>query len=245
MHSRQPHEGGRVRSSGVLFDLFGTLIAPFRRREHMDALWEWASRLGISFEDCHRYWGETFPRRVRGEFASVADNFDWIARRMGQRLTPHALRNAEEAYERFTAEGLAPVAGAVETLEWLSSRGLRIGLVSNCAPDIPRMWSESVLAKYFDYCAFSCQVGAIKPEPEIYLAALDALGLLPDQDLYVGDGSDEELSGAARCGMQPVLIAIDLSNTYDAQRKDVDAWSGPVIRALSELPVLVEGIERA
>jgi len=117
--------------------------------------------------------------------------------------------------------------------------------VSNCAPDIPRMWSESVLAKYFDYCAFSCQVGAVKPAPEIYRAALDALGLLPDQALYVGDGSDEELSGAARCGMQPVLIAIDLSNTYDAQRKDVDAWSGPVIRALSELPVLVEGIERA
>jgi hypothetical protein len=44
--------------------------------------------------------------------------------------------------------------------------------------------------------------------------------------------------------MQPVLITIDLSNTYDAQRKDVDAWTGPVIRALSELPGLVEGIER-
>jgi FMN phosphatase YigB (HAD superfamily) len=73
---------------------------------------------------------------------------------------------------------------------------------------------------------------------------MDALRLLPDQTLYIRDGSDEEISGAARCGMQPVLISIDLSNTYDAQRKDVDAWTGPVIRALSELPGLVEGIER-
>jgi putative hydrolase of the HAD superfamily len=239
---QQIQKEGQVRYSGVLLDLFGTLIAPFHMREHMDALRECAKQLGISFEDCHRYWGETFPPRVRGEFVSVADNFDWIARQMGQQLTPHALKKAEEVYERFTAEGLAPVAGAVATLEWLASRGLRVGLVSNCAPDIPRVWTKSVFAKYFDYCAFSCQVGAVKPEPEIYCAALDALRLLPEQTLYVGDGSDEELSGAARCGLQPVLIAIDLSNTYDAQRKDVDAWTGPVIRALSELPGLVEGI---
>ena len=107
-----------------------------------------------------------------------------------------------------------PVAGAIETLEWLTACGLRIGLVSNCAPDIPRLWSTSVFAKYFDYCAFSCQVGAVvKPDPAIYCSALDAHGLLPDQTLYVGDGSDEELSGAARCGLWPVLIAIDLSKT--------------------------------
>jgi putative hydrolase of the HAD superfamily len=230
-----------VRYSGVLFDLFGTLIAPFRRREHMEALRACAKHLGISFEACHRDWGETFPRRVRGEFESVADNFAWIARQRGQRLTPQALAHAAEVYEQFTAESLVPVAGAVETLEWLASRGLRVGLVTNCAPDIPRVWSTSVFATYFDSCSFSCQVGAVKPAPEIYRAALDALRLRPDQTLYVGDGSDEELSGAARCGMQPVLIAVDLSNTYDAQRHDIDAWTGPVIRALSELPGLVEG----
>ena len=132
-----------------------------------------------------------------------------------------------------------------ETLGALRVHIVAIGLVSNCAPDIPRVWSTSVLAPYFGYCAFSCQVGAVKPEPEIYRVALDALRLLPDQTLYIGDGSGEELSGAARCGMQPVLISMDLSNTYDAQRTDVDAWTGPVIRALSELPALVEGIERS
>jgi|SRR6266487_6579305 len=235
---------GQMRYSGVLCDLFGTLIPPFRMREHMDALRECALTLGLSFAECHWHWGETFPQRTRGEFVSVVDNFRWIARQTGRRLTPQALTQAEAVYERFTAESLVPVAGAIETLEWLTACGLRIGLVSNCAPDIPRMWSTSVFAKYFDYCAFSCQGGAVKPDPAIYRAALDSLRLLPDQTLYVGDGSDEELSGAARCGLRPVLISIDLSNTYDAQRKDVDAWSGPVIRALSELSRLVGGIER-
>jgi putative hydrolase of the HAD superfamily len=236
---------GQMRYSGVLFDLFGTLIPPFRMREHMDVLRECAQTLGISFEACYRHWGETYLQRTRGEFVSVADNFHWVARQIGRYLTPQALTRAEQVYERFTAESLVPVAGAIETLEWLTACGLRIGLVSNCAADIPRMWSTSVFAKYFDYCAFSCQVGAVKPDPAIYRAALDALRLFPHQTLYVGDGSDEELSGAVRCGMQPVLISIDLSNTYDAQRKDVDAWSGSVIRALSELSGLIGGIEPA
>ena len=234
-----------MRYSGVLFDLFGTLIPPFRMREHMDVLRECAQTLQISFEACHRHWGETYRQRTRGEFLSVADNFRWVARQTGRQLTPQALTHAEEIYARFTAESLVPVAGAIETLEWLTTCGLRIGLVSNCAADLPRLWSTSVFAQYFDYCAFSCQVGAVKPEPAIYRAALDALSLLPDQTLYIGDGSDEELSGAARCGMRPVLIAVDLSNTYDTQRKDVDAWSGPVIRALSELSGLVGDIEQA
>jgi putative hydrolase of the HAD superfamily len=234
-----------MRYTGVLFDLFGTLIPPFRMHEHMEVLRECAQVLGLSFDACYRCWGETYLQRTRGEFVSVADNFRWVARQTGQPLTLQGLAHAEAMYKRFTAESLVPVAGAIETLEWLTACGLRLGLVSNCAADMPRAWSTSVFAKYFDYCAFSCHVGAVKPDPAIYRAALDALSLSPEQTLYIGDGSDEELSGAARCGMRPVLITIDLSNTYDAQRTDVATWSGLVIQTLSELSGLVQGIERA
>jgi putative hydrolase of the HAD superfamily len=230
-----------MRYAGVLFDLFGTLIPPFRMREHIEVLRECAQTLGLSFEACYRCWGETYLQRTRGEFVSVADNFRWVARQTGVQLTHQALTHAEAVYERFTADSLIPVAGAIETLEWLTACGLRLGLVSNCAADMPRAWSTSVFAPYFDYCAFSCHVGVVKPDPAIYRAALDALSLLPEQTLYIGDGSDEELSGAARCGMRPVLITIDLSNTYDAQRQDVATWRGPVIRALPELSALVTG----
>src|SRR4051812_21191843 len=43
-----------VRCSGILFDLFGTLVAPFRMREHTEAIRECAELLGIGFEECHR-----------------------------------------------------------------------------------------------------------------------------------------------------------------------------------------------
>lgn len=197
-----------MRFRGVLFDLFETLIPPFRRREHTDTIRVCASHLGVDFEDCYRKWGETFLQRIRGEFASIADGFAQIARQLGRQVSGQSLSRAEKAYRQFTFEGLRPVEGAVETLDWLVSRGVRIGLVKNRAPDIPLVWPQSVFAE---------------------------LDLLPERTLYVGDGSDEELSGAARCGLNPVLVRVDLSNTYDIQRKDVESWKGPVIQRISEV----------
>lgn len=48
--------------------------------------------------------------------------------------------------------------------------------------------------EYLDDCAFSCEVGAVKPEAAIYDAALNDLGLAPGETLCVGDSSDAELS---------------------------------------------------
>lgn len=229
--------------AGVLFDLFGTLVAPYRTREFKEIMRSCAAQLGISFEDCYRFSGVTYPRRIRGELASMADNFAEIARLAGRRASRDAARKAEDLFERFTLESLAPVDGTLELLEWLTDRGLRIGLVTNCAPDVPKLWDRLAFARYFDHCAFSCRVGAVKPEPEIYRAALDALDLRPEETLYVGDGSDNELTGAAGCGLRPVLVTADLSNTFDAQRSDVDRWTGPRIRTLAELRALADDLE--
>jgi len=232
-----------VRYAGVLFDLFGTLVAPYRTREHREIMRVCADQLGISFDDCYRFSGQTYARRMRGDFANMADNFDAIVRQTGRQATRAALVRAARSFEQFTLESLEAVDGALALLDWLTERGMRLGLVSNCAPDVPKLWNRLAFAKYFDYCAFSCEVGAVKPEPAIYRAALEALGLSPAETLYVGDGSDEELSGAAACGVQPVLVMADLSNTYDDRRSDVEGWIGPRIRSLAELPTLIEEID--
>lgn len=228
-----------MRYEAVCFDLFGTLVPPFRRREHVAVMETCAAHLGIPGDDCHRYWVESFPWRIRGEFATVADNFGWIVRRAGGKESPTRLLEAEALYEQFTRESLVPVEGALALLEWLNSRGVRLALVTNCAPDIPRVWSSLAMAPYFHACAFSCVAGVVKPEPAIYRSALAALGTLPAKTLYVGDGSDEELSGAALCGLHPVLVAADLSNTYDSARRDVLQWEGAVVQRLPDVIHLI------
>ena len=171
-----------MRYAGVLFDLFGTLVPPFRMAEHRAVLAECASILGIPFDECYRFWGEAYLPRIRGDFATVSDNFRWVAEQAGQHVTHDGLTRVEAVYGRFTAESLTPVTGAIETLEWLSKRRLRIGLVSNCGADTPKAWGMSVFSRYFDQCAFSCELGAVKPEPAIYRSVLDALSLPPGAD---------------------------------------------------------------
>lgn len=228
-----------MRYSGVLFDLFGTLVRPYRSREHRDMLRECAEHLGVEFDACYRLSGETYPARIRGAFASIRENLAHIAYRLDRQPTAACLAKAEACYERFTLESLEPVAHAIDLLEWLSSQGVRIGLVTNCAPDVPQLWDRSAFVPYIDHCTFSCRVGVVKPESGIYRMALDALGLAPHEALYVGDGSDDELAGAARCGMDPVLVTPDLSNTYDSHRPAAINWTGSRIMDLSKVRELI------
>lgn len=226
----------------VVFDLFGTLVGPFPRQQHQQAIKECAALLGIDSAACQQHWVDSFPRRIRGDFESVADNFAWIVRQVGHEDPgPERLGGAAARYLRFTCDSLQPLPGVPELLGRLRSRGLRIGLVTNCAPDVPLAWDRSAFAGRVDACAFSCEVGRVKPEPEIFQHALDALGAPAEQSWYVGDGSDRELSGAAACGMHAVLVTNDLSNTYDSERADVIGWRGPVLNKITEVEVLVDG----
>ena len=101
---------------------------------------------------------------------------------------------------------LAP--DAVETLSALRARGTRTAIASN-APFPPAMMHRQVrengLAERLDAVVFSSEVGRRKPAPELYLAALDRLGVAPADAVYVGDRVLEDYEGPRRLGMRAVL----------------------------------------
>jgi putative hydrolase of the HAD superfamily len=49
-------------------------------------------------------------------------------------------------------------------------------------------------------------VGVEKPDPAIFRIALDALGLAPDDCLYVGDTVHFDVNGARAAGLRPVHL---------------------------------------
>lgn len=169
----------------------------------------------------------------------MAEHFGWIAQRLGVRVPWSSLSAAEEIYLQFTLEGLVPGEGALEALLALEQAGVPLGVVSNCGPDVPQVWMRTPLARFVEVRAFSSEVGATKPDPAIYQHALSELQVDPRQTLYVGDGSSHELAGAARLGMQPLLVKVDLSNTYDPDRPDVAEWQGESISSIREVPPLL------
>jgi len=62
----------------------------------------------------------------------------------------------------------------------------RLALLSNTDPlHSGHMESHFSFMKYFPVRIYSCRVGSSKPSPAIYVAALDALGVLPAEALYI------------------------------------------------------------
>lgn len=100
------------------------------------------------------------------------------------------------------------LASAQALLESIRARGVKTGLVVNSWPEPPRVLrrdlEEAGLADLFDVVVFSTEVGARKPQPEIFLRALEQLGVLPEDAMFVGDSLSTDVLGAGRLGLTTV-----------------------------------------
>jgi putative hydrolase of the HAD superfamily len=112
-----------------------------------------------------------------------------------------------EAEHAAWAPARRPGAATPALLDALRARGLKLGLVSNAFDPgwlLRRDLAETGLEQRLDFAVFSSEVGKRKPHPEIFRRALDALGVRPEEALFVGDRLLEDIRGAAELGMRTV-----------------------------------------
>jgi len=123
---------------------------------------------------------------------------------------PHArLDEVRDTLARLHAErhlwsGIA--ADTHTALARLRAAGLRLGVVSNSDGRVEEALQVSGLRDYFDVVVDSTLAGVEKPDPAIFRAALDVLGVQPAEALYVGDLYDVDVIGANAAGMPAVLL---------------------------------------
>jgi putative hydrolase of the HAD superfamily len=225
--------------AGVLFDLFGTVVAPFSKDRHDHALSLTAEALGLDPARCLSAWQADYDNRVRGRSGDIAAQLRTMAEAQGIEVDRERLGPVVATYATFCDEAMQPAATAASTLSTLADRSVPLGLVSNTAPDLAAAFERSSLRPLFNICTFSCVIGAAKPDGAIYAAAARALGIKPARLLFVGDGSDDELAGAARAGFAPALVEVETTDTYDPGRHAVDNWAGIRLRDLSDVLALV------
>jgi putative hydrolase of the HAD superfamily len=89
---------------------------------------------------------------------------------------------------------------------------------------------------------FSCQERRKKPAQELYQTVCQWFDCPPAACVSVGDGSDEELTGAQLAGLVPVLKRTDLRDVYDHHRLEVAGWEGHVIHAIHEGPQFLKAL---
>jgi putative hydrolase of the HAD superfamily len=97
--------------------------------------------------------------------------------------------------------------GTREALDRLRAGGFRLGVISNADGRVEEALSAAGLRDCFDVVVDSALLGVEKPDPAIFRAALDALGLAPAEALYVGDLYEVDVVGARAAGMDAALLA--------------------------------------
>lgn len=150
--------------------------------------------------------------------------------RLGLQLPSRLYRECLEILARAELDTVCPAPEAPGVLAELRRRGLKVGLVSNTmypAELVRARLEEFGLRDRFDVLAFSSEVGWRKPHPAIFQFALDRLGVSPANAVFVGDRVYEDVGGALRVGLRPVL-------SHRFRQEDPPAGV-PVIRALDEL----------
>jgi putative hydrolase of the HAD superfamily len=91
-------------------------------------------------------------------------------------------------YRDLREERACLLPGALETLEWFRSRGVRLGMATNGSRAGQRAKIRRFgLGPYFDRIVVEEEFGRGKPEPEVYKALFTALRSEPGQTWFVGD----------------------------------------------------------
>jgi putative hydrolase of the HAD superfamily len=123
----------------------------------------------------------------------------------------------------------------VNVLKQLKAKGKKLGLISNADVTEVAAWDQSPIADLFDSTVFSCVVGHVKPEREIYEVCLAQLGVAAKDCLYVGDGGSDELKGAKSLDMTTVMITAEVERIWPEKLEERKNDADFVIKKLIEL----------
>jgi FMN phosphatase YigB (HAD superfamily) len=190
-----------------------------------DAHYRAAVRFGTQL-DVEAHWAEAWSDYLRTYVAECGVPQDW-------RDEAHRHIDSEFADAALWVE---PVPGSREGLQALADAGLRLGIVSNADGMMAQRLALLEICQggpgigvNVECVVDSGNVGVMKPDPRIFEAALDLLGLNAEQVWYVGDMPAIDVVGARRTGIRPFLmdpLALHCDATYERV---------PSLTALAEL----------
>lgn len=136
--------------------------------------------------------------------------------------------------------------GAKDVLVKLKELGYKIALVADTRiGTYKNVLGKFDLFRYFDCFAISEELGISKPNPEIFLFALNSLGI--DKEDYknvimVGNNLKKDIAGANRLGL--ISVWIHRNERYPSIPESDEEVPRFEIKNLSELLDIVEKIEK-
>ncbi len=198
----------------VFFDRDGTLVRgdPEWTAFRNNCIKEWS---GKNLNNSYDYFMEVFNRVMRGNFPfapyhTVEEELEFFRQwylyvfdDLG--ITEKRSERADMLVEKLWYLKKHPYPETVEVLEYFQFKGYKLGVISDSAPSLEMTLLDCGLHKYFTSFTASSLVGAGKPDPIIFNAALEAQGVTAEESLYVDDYRPEA-EGARKLGFTSFLL---------------------------------------
>jgi putative hydrolase of the HAD superfamily len=232
-----------VELRGVVFDLFGTLVAGWGEQTAADKISEVAEILGVPVPRFRELMATTYALRADGQLGGPAEMLERLCAMIGEHPSPDLVdRAASHRIAQFHEVLRKPLPEVSSLLAVLRDRGINVGLISDCSGETPQIWrlltwTAPIQAPLFSFCE-----GVRKPDPSLYRRVSEQLRLTPSECLYVGDGGSHELSGAERAGMRAYQFQPPRSDGQQPLQYDPDPhWHGPTVQSLTAILPLLDG----
>jgi putative hydrolase of the HAD superfamily len=187
--------------------------------------------LGLALDDWLAEWETMRADRDRGRL-TVAASFAQTLRALGVEPKPELVEELLRRDAELTRSYTTLCDDTVPFLTWLRSRGTRIALVSNCADTTREHLDYLGITPLVDALVLSCEIGSMKPFPEIYVTALDDLGVAAVDAAFIDD-QPTFCVGAQAVGVRPIQIARGAQSGYVSQ------WDFPVVHSLFDAKSLL------
>jgi len=204
------------RPEAVLFDALGTLVAleppgPLLRRGLQE-------RAGVEVSCAEAevaLAAEISYYRVHLDEGRDRQSLARLRRRCAESLR-EALPASAQAIEIDSLEAIlldalrfSAFADAREAIEAVRRVAARAIVVSNWDVSLEDVLGRLHLAPLLDGVITSARAGARKPSEAIFAQALELADVEPERAMHVGDSVDEDIAGARRAGIEPILVRRD------------------------------------
>jgi putative hydrolase of the HAD superfamily len=196
----------------IFFDAVGTL---FRLTKTVGDHYAYVgSEVGLDLDAqnleraFHTAWKQ-MPERAAIDGPRENDDKDWwreLVDRVLEQVAPSLSEFDrdnffEVAYEHFAEAGVWELYPEVPgVLEKLQPR-FQLAVVSNFDGRLRLILHHLGISKFFGHVFVSSELGADKPDPEIYGRAVKLMNLKPNEVLHVGDDPERDWEGATAAGL--------------------------------------------
>jgi HAD superfamily hydrolase (TIGR01509 family) len=190
--------------------------------------------------------------RESGVEVSAIEGVRTVLELMGYAPPTDAIEAVVVDLERDCLLEVAPVPGALDTLQRLRDAGYSLAVVSSAGwpPFVEMALEAQGMRPFFTEILTSAGDGIYKSDPEIFRRAVSRLGFEPAEAVHVGDHARYDVQTARAAGLHTIWFAAHARSTAHLHNADWEALAqqgsqaDAVIDALPDLlPILAAGLQ--